>query len=76
MSSSAKWIRSKVFPEVVFTSSIPNRLLAEENGRVNLYGGVCLEKSKRMERGTRIIKSWSRLDNAKLWLEKEYGLKK
>lgn len=75
MSSSAKWIRSKVFPEVVFTASIPNRLLAEEDGRINLYGGKIYEKSKRMERGTKVIKSWSRLDNAKKHLEIVYGLR-
>ena len=75
MSSSVKWIRSKAFPEMVFSDSIPNRLLAEENGRVNLYGGKIYEKSKRMERGTRIIKSWSRLDNAKKQLEIVYGLR-
>ncbi len=75
MSSSVKWIRSKVFPEMVFSDSIPNRLLATENGRINLYGGKIYEKSKRMEKGTRVIKSWSRLDNAKRQLEIEYGLR-
>lgn len=63
--SNIKWIRSKTFTEVVYSLEIPNRLLVEENGRINLYGGKVYEKSQRMEKGTRPMGSWSRLDNAK-----------
>ena len=69
---SSKWIRSKIFTEVVYNKDIPNRLLVEENGKVNLYGGKVYEKSMRMEKGTRILKQWSRLDNAKKSLEQIY----
>lgn len=62
----AKWIRSKVFKEVVYSPDIPNRLLVEEeNGKVNVYGGKVYEKSQKMEKGTRVIRSYSRLGDAK-----------
>ena len=65
-----KWTRSKVFKEVVYSESIPNRLLVEENGKVSLYGGKVYEKSMRMEKGTRPMGTWTRLDNAKLALKR------
>ena len=67
------WIRSKVFKEVIYNTQIPNRLLVEENGKVSLYGGKVYEKSMRMEKSTRIIKSWKRLDDAKKALIKLYS---
>ena len=72
----SKWIRSKVFTEVIYNKDIPNRLLVEEDGRINVYGGKVYEKSMRMEKGTRILKSYSRLDNAKIQLERIYGIQK
>ena len=61
----AKWIRSKVFKEVVYSDQIPNRLFIEENGKINVYGGKVYEKSQKMEKGTRVIRSYFRLGDAK-----------
>lgn len=70
--SNSKWIRSKVFPEVVYNKDIPNRLLVEQDGKILLKGGKVYEKSQKMITGTKVLKQWSRLDNAKKSLEQMY----
>jgi hypothetical protein len=65
MSVCYRWVRSKVFPEVVYSKQIPNKLLIEEDGKVSLYGGRVDEVNQRFEKGMKKIRCWSRLDNAK-----------
>lgn len=64
-----KFQRSKVFTEVIFSKTIPGKLLIEQDGRIFLFNGKIDEKAQRMEKATRAIKSFSRLDNAKVALE-------
>lgn len=66
-----KFQRSKVFTEVLFAKTIPNKLLIEkDDGRVYLYCGKVDDSKQRMETGTKPLASWSRLDNAKNALQK------
>lgn len=64
-----KFQRSKVFAEVIYSKTIPNKLLIEKDGRIFIFNGKIDEKAQRMEKATRAIKSFSRLDNAKVALE-------
>ena len=70
-----KFQRSKVFTEVIFSKTIPGKLLIEQNGRIFLFNGKIDEKAQRMEKATRAIKSFSRLDNAKVALEEMEDLR-
>lgn len=66
-----KFQRSKSFPEIIYSKTIPNKLLIEnEDGRIYLYNGKVDEKAQRMERAMKAIASFSRLDNAKVALQK------
>lgn len=66
-----KFQRSKVFTEVIFSKTIPGKLLIEkEDGRIYLFNGKIDEKAQRMEKAVKAINSFSRLDNAKVALEK------
>lgn len=60
-----KFQRSKLFPDVIFSNSIPRRLIVEEEGRISIYGGRINEKEKWFETGTKPLKTYTRLDNAK-----------
>lgn len=70
-----KFQRSKVFTEVIFSKTIPGKLLIEQDGRIYLFNGKIDEKAQRMEKATRAIKSFSRLDNAKVALEEMEDLR-
>lgn len=70
-----KFQRSKVFTEVIFSKTIPGKLLIEQDGRIFLFNGKIDEKAQRMEKATRAIKSFSRLDNAKVALEEMEDLR-
>ena len=66
-----KFQRSKVFTEVIFSRTIPGKLLIEQpDGRILLFNGKIDENAKRMEKAMKSIGSYSRLDNAKVALEK------
>ena len=66
-----KFQRSKVFTEVIFSRTIPGKLLIEQpDGRILLFNGKIDEKAQRMEKAMKSIGSYSRLDNAKVALEK------
>lgn len=64
-----KFERSKVFTEVVYSKTIPGKLLVEQDGRIFLFNGKINDKAQRMEKAMKAIKSFSRLDNAKVALE-------
>lgn len=71
-----KFQRSKVFTEVIFSKTIPGKLLIEqEDGRIYIFNGKIDEKAQRMEKATRAVKSFSRLDNAKVALEEMENLR-
>lgn len=65
-----KFQRSKIFTEVIYSKTIPGKLLIEkEDGRIYLFSGKIDDKAQRMEKAVKAIKSFSRLDNAKVALE-------